>query len=543
MLLLCAGVELEARFADLCAAAAGDERVRRPRSASRSRCLPDAHWSAIAPAAPAALAPPRRARARRERDHEPAPDRRARPAPPRRASTTSTTALQRPASSRRRAASSCRPRTQAVAAELRRRLRGAAAGAAPVTALGGARRRLAPGRRRVGLRPARARRSTRCARATCRVAAAERDALLPPAGSARRCSTGCALLLEVDDDADADVAQAGGGARGRARRRRSSSAPASRSRELRRAAVRLDVATPRRGGAARALGEPARRARRRAQRRRRRARRPLRPRRRRRSTAACAAGGRRRPRARRGALGGLPRVRRARGSTTSRSGSSRWRGLGRPRAPGGRSCAVLREIDAARARPRAASTRSGASRAKSARGLGISALFAGPSGTGKTMAAEVLARELDLDLYRIDLQPGREQVHRRDGEEPAARLRRGRGRRRDPALRRGGRAVRQAQRGQGQPRPLRQHRGQLPAAAHGGLPRPRDPDDEPSKTRSTTRSCAGFASSSTSRSPTRRSARRSGGAIFPAETPIAGLDVETLGATSRWPAATSATSP
>jgi hypothetical protein len=40
---------------------------------------------------------------------------------------------------------------------------------------------------------------------------------------------------------------------------------------------------------------------------------------------------------------------------------------------------------------------------KSARGLGISALFAGTSGTGKTMAAEVLANELQLDLYRIDL--------------------------------------------------------------------------------------------------------------------------------------------
>jgi hypothetical protein len=37
------------------------------------------------------------------------------------------------------------------------------------------------------------------------------------------------------------------------------------------------------------------------------------------------------------------------------------------------------------------------------RGLGISALFAGQSGTGKTMAAEAVANELRLDLYRIDL--------------------------------------------------------------------------------------------------------------------------------------------
>jgi hypothetical protein len=41
--------------------------------------------------------------------------------------------------------------------------------------------------------------------------------------------------------------------------------------------------------------------------------------------------------------------------------------------------------------------------AKGARGLGISALFSGVSGTGKTMAAEVLATELRLDLHRIDL--------------------------------------------------------------------------------------------------------------------------------------------
>ncbi|MDD5034282.1 MAG: AAA family ATPase [Methylococcaceae bacterium] len=36
-------------------------------------------------------------------------------------------------------------------------------------------------------------------------------------------------------------------------------------------------------------------------------------------------------------------------------------------------------------------------------GKGISALFAGPSGTGKTMAAQVLTRSLERELYRVDL--------------------------------------------------------------------------------------------------------------------------------------------
>jgi len=39
----------------------------------------------------------------------------------------------------------------------------------------------------------------------------------------------------------------------------------------------------------------------------------------------------------------------------------------------------------------------------SSRRRGLTALFAGPSGTGKTMAAEVLAMELGLDLYVVDL--------------------------------------------------------------------------------------------------------------------------------------------
>ena len=37
------------------------------------------------------------------------------------------------------------------------------------------------------------------------------------------------------------------------------------------------------------------------------------------------------------------------------------------------------------------------------RGRGLAVLFAGPSGAGKTMAAQVIAREMGVDLFRIDL--------------------------------------------------------------------------------------------------------------------------------------------
>jgi SpoVK/Ycf46/Vps4 family AAA+-type ATPase len=63
---------------------------------------------------------------------------------------------------------------------------------------------------------------------------------------------------------------------------------------------------------------------------------------------------------------------------------------------------LLREI-AAHVRQRTTVYETWGFSAGSTRGLGISALFAGASGTGKTLAAEVLAHELQLDLYRIDL--------------------------------------------------------------------------------------------------------------------------------------------
>jgi SpoVK/Ycf46/Vps4 family AAA+-type ATPase len=41
--------------------------------------------------------------------------------------------------------------------------------------------------------------------------------------------------------------------------------------------------------------------------------------------------------------------------------------------------------------------------AEASRRAGVCTLFSGPPGTGKTLAAEVLAHELELNLYRIDL--------------------------------------------------------------------------------------------------------------------------------------------
>jgi SpoVK/Ycf46/Vps4 family AAA+-type ATPase len=42
-------------------------------------------------------------------------------------------------------------------------------------------------------------------------------------------------------------------------------------------------------------------------------------------------------------------------------------------------------------------------RNKSAASEGNLALFSGPRGTGKTMAAEIVARELGLSMYRVNL--------------------------------------------------------------------------------------------------------------------------------------------
>ncbi|WP_189217249.1 MULTISPECIES: ATP-binding protein [Streptomyces] len=67
-----------------------------------------------------------------------------------------------------------------------------------------------------------------------------------------------------------------------------------------------------------------------------------------------------------------------------------------------RQTTVLREI-VAHVRQRPTVHREWGFAAALRHGLGVTALFAGGSGTGKTLAAEVMAKELGLDLFVIDL--------------------------------------------------------------------------------------------------------------------------------------------
>ena len=53
--------------------------------------------------------------------------------------------------------------------------------------------------------------------------------------------------------------------------------------------------------------------------------------------------------------------------------------------------------------PRDTLTRLKAIRGNFARGKGMIVLFSGPNGAGKDMAAEAIASDLQLDLYRVDL--------------------------------------------------------------------------------------------------------------------------------------------
>jgi hypothetical protein len=388
VLLLCTGVELEARFAELCASATGDDRGWRPTFALALAALPDAHWSALAPAAPlrrwrlveldqadTLVASPlridervlhhltgleyldQRLAALVEHVEPPA---------------------SLPASQSRfaaRVAAGCRDRAPLVLsgadAETRRAV--AAAGYAvegvKLHAIAAADV------------PAHADERHDLARLW------EREAVLMRS----------ALLVEVEDEADRDIEN-----RARALVETVSPAAACSAREPQRLrlhhAVRVEVALPTPTEQQRlweaALGD-------------------------------AAAG-------LNGALGrivqqfdlGAPAIGAAALRANGEDGIetalwdacraqarprlddlaqrivtvSRWEDLVLPSLQGG----ILHEI-AAHVRGRSRVYEDWGFATRGARGLGISALFQGPSGTGKTMAAEVLASELRLDLYRIDL--------------------------------------------------------------------------------------------------------------------------------------------
>jgi ATPase family associated with various cellular activities (AAA)/Winged helix domain, variant len=393
-LLLCAGVELEARFGSLCASAAGDERARRPTFSLALAALGDPHWSALAPAAPlrhfrlveleagvSVVTSPLRIdeRVLHHLTGVDYLDERLQGlvlplVPP----------VRLPASH------------EAVAAALAEAY--AAAGSAlEVVALSGAdadcrRAAVAWACARLGLALHTIRAVDVPGHATERDALVRlwrRDSVLARSG----------LLVEVDDDADADVrrrvavlADSLGGLLVLGARE-----PFA---DLRRSSLRLDL--PRISPAeqrtiwAEALGERA----------------PglngavnalvahfdLGPRA---IGAACAQAARVEDSELAAALWescrrhARPRLDDLAQRIDALAG---WDDLVLPEA----EIAVLAEIALhVRGRPRVYEEWGFAR--KSARGLGVSVLFEGPSGTGKTMAAEVLARELRLDLYRIDL--------------------------------------------------------------------------------------------------------------------------------------------
>ena len=172
-----------------------------------------------------------------------------------------------------------------------------------------------------------------------------------------------------------------------------------------------------------------------------------------------------------------------RGPRTPRA-SSGWPGASSRASPGTTSSCPRARSSSCASSPAAPATAtwcstSGACRGPRLKGRGVTALFAGDSGTGKTMSAEVIAGGAGPRPLRHRPVDRRRQVHRRDREEPRPHLHRGRPGQRRAALRRGGRDLRQALRGQGRPRPLRQRRGRLPAPADGAVRRDGGPDDEP----------------------------------------------------------------
>ena len=187
-----------------------------------------------------------------------------------------------------------------------------------------------------------------------------------------------------------------------------------------------------------------------------------------------------------------PAGRRARASESSRRASS-LHTPGGPRSPGppARGPAVDLELPPP---PRPRALRSGATSGGCPRPGSEGPVRRRVGHREDDGGRQVIARDLGLELFRIDLATV---VSKYIGETEKNLDRifaAADGLERDPLLRRGRRAVRQALRGQGRARPLRQHRGRLPPAEDGGVSRRGHPGYQLPPEHGRRRSCAGSTS-------------------------------------------------
>ena len=142
---------------------------------------------------------------------------------------------------------------------------------------------------------------------------------------------------------------------------------------------------------------------------------------------------------------------------------------------------------------------------------GITALFSGSPGTGKTMVAGVIARDLGLELYRVDVSRITSKWIGETEKNLGSAVRRRRGRPGHAAVRRGRLAVRQAHRGQDLASIATRTWRSTTSCSGSTASRASRSSRPTSATRSIRRSSAASPTASRSRSPTRRCASSCGG--------------------------------
>ena len=155
-------------------------------------------------------------------------------------------------------------------------------------------------------------------------------------------------------------------------------------------------------------------------------------------------------------------------------------------------------------------------------GAGLTALFAGESGTGKTMAAEVIARDLGLDLYARRPVDGRRKYIGETEKNLDRIFAAAEGAQRVLFFDEADALFGKRSEVQRRARPLRQHRGRLPAAAHGGATTGAvDPRHEPAPEHRRRVHAPARLRRRLPAARSRRTAARSGAGCCPSAAPVA----------------------